>query len=93
MAIPEASLAAEAYIMCHKDGGTSNFLYEYLMKTSAFRGPRTMGFARMLSEKLTLDNVDEKINRRADYVLGPAGGAPPFKGNYLKVKVGWAQLK
>lgn len=97
MTFPEASLAAEAYIMCHKDGGTSNFLYEYLTKTSAFRGPRTMGFARMLSEKLTLDDVDEKIywpdNRRPyrrQPIVASAGGVvakTTIEGDKVVVKL------
>jgi len=50
------------------------------------------GFGEEVLKAKTADNVDERINRRADYVLGPAAGAPPFKGPYLAVKVGWAQL-
>jgi hypothetical protein len=41
----------------------------------------------------TADNTDNAANRRVDYVLGPAQGAPPFKGAYLKVKAQWKQLK
>lgn len=51
------------------------------------------GFGEEVLKVKTADNTDERANRRADYVLGPAGGAPPFKGPYLKVKVGWNQLK
>lgn len=40
----------------------------------------------------TPDSTDERKNRRADYVLGPAGGGPPFKGPYLKVKVAWKDV-
>ncbi len=40
----------------------------------------------------TPDSTDEGKNRRADYVLGPAGGGPPFKGPYLKVKVAWKDV-
>jgi outer membrane protein OmpA-like peptidoglycan-associated protein len=50
------------------------------------------GFGEDVLKAKTADNVDERINRRADYVLGPAAGAPPFKGPYLSVKVGWSQL-
>ncbi len=50
------------------------------------------GFGEEVLKAKTADNVDERINRRADYVLGPAAGAPPFKGPYLNVKVGWATL-
>ena len=41
----------------------------------------------------TADNTAERANRRADYVLGPAGGAPPFKGPYLKARAEWKQLR
>lgn len=51
------------------------------------------GYGEEVLKVKTGDSVDEARNRRADYVLGPAGGAPPFKGPYLKVKVGWASLK
>ncbi len=50
------------------------------------------GFGEEVLKARTADNVDERINRRADYVLGPVAGTPPFKGSYLKVKVGWSQL-
>jgi outer membrane protein OmpA-like peptidoglycan-associated protein len=51
------------------------------------------GFGEEVLKVKTADSTDERANRRADYVLGPAGGAPPFKGPYLKVKAGWNQLK
>ena len=51
------------------------------------------GFGEEVLKVKTADNTDERGNRRADYVLGPAGGAPPFKGPYLKVKASWKQLK
>nr|HEX4315707.1 OmpA family protein [Kofleriaceae bacterium] len=35
----------------------------------------------------TPDNTDERANRRADYVLGPVGGSPPFKA-----KASWKPL-
>lgn len=50
------------------------------------------GFGEDVLKAKTADNVDERINRRADYVLGPVAGTPPFKGAYLKVKAGWSQL-
>jgi hypothetical protein len=49
-------------------------------------------FEEVLKVK-TADNTDEEGNRRVDYVIGPAAGAPPFKGPYLKVKADWKQLK
>ena len=51
------------------------------------------GFGEDVLRVKTPDNTDERANRRADYVLGPAGGTPPFGGAYLKVRVGWSQLK
>lgn len=50
------------------------------------------GYGEEVLKSKTADNTDERINRRADYVLGPVGGAPPFKGPYLKVSAGWKQL-
>jgi outer membrane protein OmpA-like peptidoglycan-associated protein len=51
------------------------------------------GFGEDVLKVKTADNTDERANRRADYVLGPAGGAPPFKGPYLKARADWKQLK
>lgn len=51
------------------------------------------GFGEEVLKVKTADNTDEAANRRVDYVLGPAQGAPPFKGAYLKVKAQWKQLK
>lgn len=51
------------------------------------------GFGEEVLKVKTADNTDERANRRVDYVLGPAGGAPPFKGPYLKAKTDWKQLK
>jgi outer membrane protein OmpA-like peptidoglycan-associated protein len=50
------------------------------------------GFGEEVLRVKTADNVDERANRRADYVIGPAAGAPPFKGPYLQVKAVWKQL-
>jgi outer membrane protein OmpA-like peptidoglycan-associated protein len=50
------------------------------------------GFGEDVLKVKTADNVDERANRRADYVLGPASGAPPFKGPYLKARASWQQL-
>lgn len=50
------------------------------------------GFGEEVPKTKTADNVDERLNRRADYVLGPAAGQPPFQGPYLKVKAGWSPL-
>ena len=51
------------------------------------------GFGEEVLKVKTADNTDERGNRRADYVLGPLAGTPPFKGPYLKVKAPWKQLK
>ncbi|MBA3464489.1 MAG: OmpA family protein [Deltaproteobacteria bacterium] len=51
------------------------------------------GFGEEVLKARTPDNTDERANRRVDYVLGPKGGAPPFKGPYLKVKAGWQAIK
>ena len=51
------------------------------------------GFGEDVPKVKTADNTDERANRRADYVLGPAGGAPPFKGPYLKTHAAWQQLR
>lgn len=51
------------------------------------------GFGEEVPKVKTPDNTDERANRRVDYVLGPEGGAPPFKGPYLKVKASWATAK
>ena len=51
------------------------------------------GFGEDVLKVKTADNTDERANRRADYVLGPAQGAPPFKGPYLKARADWKQLR
>ena len=51
------------------------------------------GFGEDVLKVKTADNTDEAANRRADYVLGPAAGTPPFKGAYLKAHAQWKQLK
>jgi outer membrane protein OmpA-like peptidoglycan-associated protein len=50
------------------------------------------GFGEDVPKVKTPDNTDERANRRADYVLGPAAGAPPFKGAYLKARAEWKSL-
>lgn len=51
------------------------------------------GFGEDVPRVKTPDNTDERANRRADYVLGPAGGAPPFGGPYVAARAQWKQLK
>jgi outer membrane protein OmpA-like peptidoglycan-associated protein len=50
------------------------------------------GFGEDVLRVKTADETDERANRRVDYVIGPVGGAPPFKGPYLKAKAQWKQL-
>jgi len=50
------------------------------------------GFGEDVLKVKTADNTDERANRRADYVIGPAGGTPPFAGAYLKAKATWKRL-
>jgi outer membrane protein OmpA-like peptidoglycan-associated protein len=47
------------------------------------------GYGEDVLRVKTPDATDEPANRRADYVIGPAAGAPPFKGPYLKVRAAW----
>jgi outer membrane protein OmpA-like peptidoglycan-associated protein len=51
------------------------------------------GFGESVLKVKTADETDERANRRADYVLGPTGGTPPFKGPYLKVSATWKSLR
>ena len=50
------------------------------------------GFGEDVLKVKTPDNTDERSNRRADYVIGPAAGQPPFGGAYLKAKASWKPL-
>jgi outer membrane protein OmpA-like peptidoglycan-associated protein len=50
------------------------------------------GFGEQVLKVKTADETDERINRRADYVIAPRGGPPPFGGPYLKARVAWKQL-
>jgi outer membrane protein OmpA-like peptidoglycan-associated protein len=51
------------------------------------------GFGEAVLKARTADETDEAVNRRADYVLGPARGTPPFRGPYLKAKADWKPLR
>ena len=51
------------------------------------------GFGESVLKVKTADETDERANRRADYVLGPSGGTPPFKGPYLKASATWKPLR
>jgi outer membrane protein OmpA-like peptidoglycan-associated protein len=50
------------------------------------------GFGEAVQKVKTADGISERFNRRADYVIGPVAGAPPFKGAYLKAQAAWQQL-
>lgn len=51
------------------------------------------GFGEEVLKVKTRDNTDERANRRADYVIGPVGGTPPFGGAYLRAKAAWKELR
>jgi len=51
------------------------------------------GFGEDVLKVPTKDNTDEPANRRADYVIGPVGAPPPFKGPYLKAHASWTELR
>jgi hypothetical protein len=82
MDVPEVNLAAEAYQLCRPKSGIGDFLAYNAQSTVGYRGPRTMAFSRMLTEKLTLDDMNERIYwpqttrpyYRSGGVVGSAGG-------------------
>ena len=51
------------------------------------------GFGEDVLKVQTPDETDERANRRADYVLGPAAGAPPFGGPYRRARATWQPIK
>ena len=51
------------------------------------------GFGEDVLKVKTSDNTDERANRRVDYVLGPDGGSPPFRGPYLRANASWRQVR
>lgn len=51
------------------------------------------GFGEDVLKVPTKDETDERANRRADYVIGPVGAPPPFKGPYARAHASWAELK
>ncbi len=51
------------------------------------------GYGEDVPRVPTADGTDEPRNRRADYVIGPASGAPPFKGPYLQAQASWQPIK
>ncbi len=82
LAVPEVNLAAAAYVLCQPSTGTGDFLAYYLGETVGHRGPRSAGFSRMLAEKLTLDDLNARLEwpetsrpyRRVGGSMGSAGG-------------------
>jgi outer membrane protein OmpA-like peptidoglycan-associated protein len=50
------------------------------------------GFGEDVLKVKTSQETDAPANRRADYVIGPTGASPPFKGPYLKARVRWNRL-
>lgn len=51
------------------------------------------GFGEEVPRVQTADQVDEPANRRVDYVLGPAEGAPPFPAAYRRARVTWQSVQ
>ena len=51
------------------------------------------GYGEDVLKVRTPDATDEPANRRADYVLGPLGAAPPFAGPYARVHAAWQPLR
>jgi hypothetical protein len=95
---PEINLAATAYVLCQPKTGTGDFLATYLDQTVGYRGPRTAAFSKMLEEKLTLDDMNEKIYwpetrrpyRRVGGTMGSAGGvvaSTKMDGNFVVVSL------
>lgn len=101
----EKFMAMKLYIAGHTDTVGANAknrklsfdraaaIAQYFKKKGVKIPIAVAGFGEEVLKVKTADNKDERANRRADYVLGPAQGAPPFKGPYLKVKSDWKQLK
>ena len=94
---PRVSLAAIAYALCNHDG-TSDFLAAYLQQTPGYRGPRSLGHTRLLTEKIQLDKVDGRIDwpdldrpyRRSGGAVLSAGGVVASvtpDGKTVKVKL------
>jgi outer membrane protein OmpA-like peptidoglycan-associated protein len=66
---------------------------QYFRKHGVAMPIAVAGFGEDVLKVQTRDTTDERANRRADYVIGPAGGAPPFKGPYLKAHADWKALR
>jgi hypothetical protein len=95
---PEVALASIPYILCRPKMGTADFLAYYLQDTVAPRGPRSLALAKMLGEKLTLDDMNERLYwpstlmpyRRSGGVVGSAGGViakTKIEGDFIIVEL------
>ena len=51
------------------------------------------GFGEDVLKVKTPQETDAPANRRTDYVIGPTGASPPFKGPYLKARASWQRLR
>jgi hypothetical protein len=96
LAVPEVNLAASAYVLCQPETGSGDFLAFYLGETVGHRGPRSAAFSRMLAEKLTLDDMNARLEwprtsrpyRRVGGSMGSAGGvvaATKIEGDHVIV--------
>lgn len=81
--IPAINLAAMPYVLCHAKSGSADFLAAYLQDTPGQRGPRTAALTRVIAEKITLDDMNARIEYptfnsrpywRSHGTIGSAGG-------------------
>jgi hypothetical protein len=81
--IPAVALAAVPFILCHVKSGTAEMLAAYLQETPGYRGPRTAAIAKVMLEKIALDDLNERIEyppfdarpyTRSHGTIGSAGG-------------------
>jgi len=83
MSNPGVNLAAIAYTLCNHDG-TANFLAWFLQQTPGNRGPRTLAFTRLLSEKIQLDDLNARIDWPGfDRPYDRSGGGPISSGGVI----------
>lgn len=96
LAKPAVNLAVIAYALCNKDD-RSNMLVLALRGTPSTRGPRTLVFTRLLSEKIQLDDENERLtfpeierpyDRPGGAILSSGGvvGSTVPDGNLVTVK-------
>jgi outer membrane protein OmpA-like peptidoglycan-associated protein len=65
---------------------------EYMRANGVAIPIEVAGFGEEVLKVKTPDKTDMRANRRVDYVLGPASGAPPFGARYQGTGVRWRQL-